>query len=93
MKIQFGKTLEREITVTDFGFPEESKLSPVALHVIYIGLRNIGMDSHANDTEDKHGAAYIAKAGDTLDNKLLALMNGDVRVFLAQIEVHIFEQL
>jgi hypothetical protein len=37
------------------------------------------MDSHANDTEDKHGADYIAKAGETLDKKLAALANGEVR--------------
>lgn len=77
MKVAFGKTLEREINPSDFGFNGE--LSPVAQHIVYIGLRNIGMDSHANDTEDKHGADYITKAGETLDKKLEALRNGDVR--------------
>lgn len=80
MLVKFGKTLERQINPVDYGFPPESELSPVAQHVIYIGLRNIGMDSHANDTEDKHGADYIAKAGETLTAKLAALAAGDIRV-------------
>jgi hypothetical protein len=78
MKVQFGKTLERDIDITRYGF--NSELSPVAQHIVYIGLRNIGMDSHAGDTEDKHGADYVKFAGETLDKKLAALANGEVRV-------------
>jgi hypothetical protein len=80
MLIRFGKTLERQINPTDFGFPSESQLSPVAAHVIYIGIRNLGMDAHAGDTEEKHGADYIKFAGETLDKKLAALKSGEVRV-------------
>ena len=80
MLVKFGKTLERQVSTTDYGFPPEAQLSPVALHVIYIGIRNLGMDSHAGDTEDKHGADYITKAGETLDAKLEALKSGDIRV-------------
>jgi hypothetical protein len=80
MLVKFGKTLERQVDVTRFGFPPEAQMSPVAAHIVYIGLRNIGMDSHANDTEDKHGADYVKFAGETLDAKLTALANGEVRV-------------
>jgi hypothetical protein len=78
MKVQFGKTLERDIDLRQYGFNGE--LSPVAQHIVYIGLRNIGMDSHAGDTEDKHGADYVKFAAETLDKKLAALANGEVRV-------------
>jgi hypothetical protein len=53
------------------------KLPPVALdHAIKIGLHNLLMDSQA-------GVKDLAKAEEKVDNKLAALMRGEVRVAMA----------
>lgn len=58
---------------------DANALPPNALeHVIYIGLRNILMDSHAGIDKDEDD--YQAKSQATAEKKLAALMSGEVRV-------------
>lgn len=47
-------------------------------HVVYIGLRNILMDSHAGIGTDEPD--YQDKSRATAEKKLAAMMNGEVRV-------------
>ena len=47
-------------------------------HIVYIGLRNILMDSHAGISTDEPD--YQAKALAVVEKKLAALMAGEVRV-------------
>lgn len=67
----------------DFAMVVES--SPVVLHVVYLGLRNILMDSHAGVKETDYTtdglwrAAKSARAAKKLD----ALYSGDVRMVVA----------
>jgi hypothetical protein len=75
MLVNVGKGIEREIDV--------ETLPQAALdHAIYIGLRNVLMDSHASITADEYpdGAERTAVAEAMVDKKLAALMSGDVRV-------------
>ena len=58
---------------------DESKLPANAMaHVIYIGLRNVLMDSHASVTTDEED--YVTKATAMAQKKLDALLSGEVRV-------------
>lgn len=71
VNVNIGKGIEMEI---DF-----SKFPPAALdHIMYIGARNILMDSHAGIAKDEPDAADKARA--VADKKLAALMSGEVRV-------------
>ncbi len=85
MLVNVGKRIEREI--------DHTALPQVALdHVIYIGLRNILMDSHASVTADKVNADGVGRSDDgtdrevreqseaMVDKKLAALMSGEVRM-------------
>jgi hypothetical protein len=75
MLVNVGKGIEREIDV--------AKLPQTALdHAVYIGLRNVLMDSHASVTTDEYpdAAERATVAGAMVDKKLAALMSGDVRV-------------
>ena len=73
MKVNIGKGIELDI--------DAIALPPNAMeHVIYIGLRNILMDSHASVTKETNpdDMADVAKA--VAEKKLAALMSGEVRV-------------
>jgi len=75
MLVNVGKGIEREIDV--------AKLPQAALdHAVYIGLRNVLMDSHASITTDEYPntAERTAAAEAMVDKKLAALMSGEVRV-------------
>ena len=81
MKVEIGKGIELDVNVSRLGFPDESALSPVALHTIYIGVRNIAMDSHASVTADKYPdeALRVEAARAVAEKKLNAMYNGDLR--------------
>lgn len=49
-------------------------------HVVYIGLRNVLMDSHAGVTRETDGDSYVENSRATAEKKLAALMAGQVRV-------------
>src|SRR6185369_10463071 len=71
MDVQIGKGITMPVDPT--------ALPQAALdHVIYIGLRNILMDSHAGISTDEPD--YQAKAEAVANKKLAALMAGEVRV-------------
>lgn len=75
MLVNVGKGIEREIDV--------ATLPQAALdHAIYIGLRNVLMDSHASVTTDEYPDDTERKsvAESMVDKKLAALMSGEVRV-------------
>lgn len=76
MKIAIGKGIEMDVDTSKLGFGE---LSPDTAggHVVYIGLRNILMDSHAGITKDE--ADYVDKSRATAEKKLAALYAGEVR--------------
>lgn len=72
MKVQIGKGIELDVDV--------SKLNAaVTEHVMYMGLRNILMDSHASHTKDEDGDEYVANSQATAERKLAAMYNGEVR--------------
>ena len=78
MKVAIGKGLELSVDLDKFDLTETS-LSPVVQHVIYMGLRNILMDSHAAHTKEADGDQYVANSQATAERKLAALYNGEVR--------------
>lgn len=79
MKVNIGKGIELDVDVTKLGLPAESTLSAVARHVIYLGLRNPLMDSHAGITTDE--TDYVAKSTAQAEKKLAAMYSGEVRAF------------
>ena len=74
--VKIGKGIELEV-------PAFSTLSPeVRDHVVYIGFRNILMDSHAGVTIDKcdgDEAKMVADSKAMAEKKLAALIAGDLR--------------
>lgn len=73
MQVNIGKGLELDINA--------SELPQAALdHVIYIGLRNILMDSHASVTRETNPNDLQDAAMAMAMKKLDALMRGEVRV-------------
>lgn len=73
MDVNIGKTITLQVNVND--------LPANALeHVIYIGLRNVLMDSHASVTKETNPDDIVAVARAMAEKKLAALMSGDVRV-------------
>lgn len=71
MIVNIGKGIELEVNAT--------ALPPVSMdHVVYIGLRNVLMDSHAGHTSDEEGYVELSRA--TAEKKLAALMSGEIRV-------------
>lgn len=76
MQINIGKGIILDVDTVRLGFPAE--LPPVAEHVVYLGLRNPLMDSHAGITTDE--ADYIEKSRAVAERKLEAMYNGIVRV-------------
>lgn len=77
MKVNIGKGIELDVDVTKLGFAAESAMTPVARHVVYLGLRNPLMDSHAGITTDE--TDYVAKSRAQAEKKLEAMYNGEVR--------------
>jgi hypothetical protein len=73
MRVQIGKGIELDVNTSKFN-------ATVTEHVMYMGLRNILMDSHANHTKDADGDEYVTLSRETAQNKLNALYNGEVRV-------------
>lgn len=76
LNVNCGKDIEVEIDVAKLP-------ANVMDHVIYIGLRNVLMDSHAGVTKDKSTDVY----GDSLaivEKKLAAMYAGDIRVASAR---------
>lgn len=71
MDVQIGKGITLPVNAN--GIPPN-----VLEHVLYIGLRNILMDSHAGVATTE--ADYVAKATAIAEKKLAALMAGEVRV-------------
>lgn len=73
MKVNIGKGIELDI--------DTSKLNEsVMAHVVYIGLRNILMDSHAAITKESDGDNMQANAEAAAMKKLDAMYNGEIRV-------------
>lgn len=71
MLVNIGKGIEMDVDVTKLP-------ANVQEHVVYIGLRNILMDSHASVTAEKSadvGAESLAMA----EKKLVAMYAGEVR--------------
>lgn len=73
MRVNIGKDIELDVDVSRFN-------AAVVDHVMYIGLRNILMDSHAGDTREAHGDRYREEAEKTALDKLAAMYNGEIRV-------------
>lgn len=73
--VNVGKSIEIEI---DFAAMPQAALD----HIMYIGARNILMDSHASITADEYPDADARQeaAGAMVQKKLDALMRGEVRV-------------
>ena len=72
MDVKIGKGLE--ITVDVDALPEAARN-----HVIYMGLRNILMDSHASITKETNPTDYADVAMAMAEKKLASLMAGEVR--------------
>jgi hypothetical protein len=73
MQVNIGKGLEIDIDAA--ALPEAAMQ-----HVIYIGLRNILMDSHASITKETNPDDLSDAAEAMARKKLDALMRGEVRV-------------
>lgn len=73
MLVRIGKTIELNVNV--------DALPQAALdHAIYIGLRNILMDSHASITKETNPTDFVDVAKAMAEKKLATLMSGEVRV-------------
>lgn len=72
-KINIGKGIEMDV---DFQSMPQAALD----HVLYIGARNILMDSHASITKESNPDDLVAAATAMAEKKLAALMAGEVRV-------------
>lgn len=73
MKVNIGKGIELDVNAN--ALPAN-----VMEHVVYIGLRNILMDSHASVTRESDGENFVANAQAQAEKKLAAMMAGEVRV-------------
>lgn len=70
--VAIGKGIEMRV--------DETRLpAPVMAHVVYMGLRNILMDSHASHTKEADGDNFVANSQATAERKLNAMYNGEVR--------------
>jgi hypothetical protein len=72
MKVAIGKGIELDVNHERFN-------ADVLAHVIYIGLRNVLMDSHASHTKEADGDNFVANSRATAERKLEAMYNGEVR--------------
>src|SRR5215475_9766070 len=78
MQVNVGKGITLDVDVTRLGFAPESELSPVALHVIYLGVRNPVMDSHAGITKESDDN-WEQLSKEKAIAKLESMYNGEVR--------------
>jgi hypothetical protein len=72
-KVNIGKNIEIEV---DFTAMPKAALD----HILYIGARNILMDSHASITRESNPDDLTEAATAMAEKKLAALMSGEVRV-------------
>lgn len=72
MDVKIGKGLEIAVDVD--ALPEAARN-----HAIYMGLRNILMDSHASVTKETNPTDYAEVALAMAEKKLASLMAGEVR--------------
>lgn len=72
-KVAIGKGIEMDV---DFSAMPKTALD----HILYIGARNILMDSHASITKESNPDDLEAAARAMAEKKLAALMAGEVRV-------------
>lgn len=71
--VNIGKSIEMDV---DF-----SKMPQAAIdHIMYIGARNVLMDSHASITKESNPDDLTDAARAMAEKKLAALMRGEVRV-------------
>lgn len=73
MLVNIGKGITLDVPVT-------AVPANVMEHIVYIGFRNVLMDSHASHTKEADGDSYVEKSRVTAEKKLAALMAGEVRV-------------
>lgn len=78
MEINVGKGITVDANLAKLGFEGDYANGTVPGHVVYIGLRNMLMDSHAGIPTDEPD--YQAKARAIVEKKLEAMYNGEVRV-------------
>ena len=77
MLVNIGKGIELDV-------PGPSTLSPEVLnHILYIGWRNVLMDSHASVTKDK-ATDVVGESKAVAEKKLRALINGELRTVTAR---------
>lgn len=72
-KVNIGKGIELEV---DFATMPQTALD----HILYIGARNILMDSHASVTRETNPGDFADVATAMAEKKLAALLSGEVRV-------------
>lgn len=77
MDINIGKGLTLPVDTVKLGLPAD--LTPVAAHVVAIGLRNILMDAHASVTREEAGDDVQAQSLAASEKKLAAMYAGEVR--------------
>jgi len=72
MKVNIGKGIELDV--------DTGKLNAAVMaHVVYIGLRNVLMDSHAGVTEAVAGDQVMAQSLAVAERKLATLYAGEIR--------------
>lgn len=71
--VNIGKGIVIDVDMS--AFPDN-----VRDHVMYIGVRNILMDSHANITRESDGENVVANSTSVANKKLDAMYNGEVRI-------------
>lgn len=74
MLVKIGKGIEMDVDTSRLGF---SNLTPVGESIVYLGLRNRLMDSHASVTTDEED--YVEKSQAAAEKVLAALYAGEVR--------------
>lgn len=74
MQVNIGKGIELEVPAFD------TLSQAVKDHIVYIGFRNILMDSHAGMTPEKaNGGDHVELSKAIAEKKLAALVAGDLR--------------
>jgi hypothetical protein len=73
MLVNIGKGIELTVPGLDTLSPE------VRDHIVYLGWRNVLMDSHAGMTAKDNPTDYVEKSRAIAEKKLAALTNGEVR--------------
>lgn len=76
-KVNIGKGIELDV---DFAAMPQAALD----HILYIGARNVLMDSHASVTKESNPNDATETATALAEKKLAALMAGEVRVSSAR---------